>query len=60
MAPTKSKKISADPKAKVKAGTKVPLRSSPSTPQHSPIKRRKVGITLQQKQTLIQNLQLEG
>lgn len=60
MAPTKTKKMVSDQKIKPRMATKVPIRDSPSTPQRSPIKRRKVGITLQQKQTLIENLQLEG
>ncbi|KAK5990947.1 hypothetical protein PT974_09222 [Cladobotryum mycophilum] len=33
--------------------------ASPSTPHRSPIKKRKVGISLQQKQTMIENLRLE-
>ncbi|RCI15334.1 hypothetical protein L249_6525 [Ophiocordyceps polyrhachis-furcata BCC 54312] len=41
-------------------GTKIPLKGSPRTPHHrSPIKKRKNGISLQQKQALIDNLQLE-
>ncbi|RDA90392.1 hypothetical protein CP533_5654 [Ophiocordyceps camponoti-saundersi (nom. inval.)] len=41
-------------------GTKIPLKGSPCTPHHkSPIKKRKNGINLQQKQALIDNLQLE-
>ncbi|CEJ90724.1 hypothetical protein VHEMI06485 [[Torrubiella] hemipterigena] len=59
MAPTKSKKLVSDQKSKSRMATKVPIRDSPSTPQRSPIKRRKIGISLQQKQTLIDNLQLE-
>ncbi|PFH61057.1 hypothetical protein XA68_18318 [Ophiocordyceps unilateralis] len=40
-------------------GTKIPLKGSPCTPQASPIKKRRKGISLQQKQALIDNLQLE-
>lgn len=32
----------------------------PGTPQRSPIKRRRIGLTLAQKQALIDNLQLES
>ncbi|KAH8179676.1 Borealin-lik [Sarocladium implicatum] len=39
--------------------TKRPRDATPTTPERSPIKKRKMGITLQRKQTLIQNLQLE-
>ena len=55
MAPTKSKKRASD----ATEGTKVPVKS-PSTPQHNPIKKRKMGISTHQKQALIDNLQLEG
>ncbi|PHH79556.1 hypothetical protein CDD80_4436 [Ophiocordyceps camponoti-rufipedis] len=41
------------------SGTKIPLKGSPRTPRPSPIKKRRKGITLQQKQALIDNLQLE-
>lgn len=41
-------------------GIKVPVKS-PSTPHdRSPIKSRKMGISAQQKQALIDNLQLES
>lgn len=60
MAPTKSKKKLSDAKTILRTGTKVPLRDEPSTPQRSPIKKRKMGISLRQKQTLIENLQLES
>lgn len=42
-------------------GVKVPVKDGPTTPtERSPIKKRRAGITLQQKKTLIENLQLEG
>ncbi|KAM4059598.1 Borealin-lik [Hirsutella rhossiliensis] len=41
-------------------GSKVPLKGSPSTPRHrSPVRRPRRGISLLQKQALIDNLQLE-
>ncbi|KAK3191556.1 hypothetical protein K4F52_002371 [Lecanicillium sp. MT-2017a] len=59
MAPTKSKKRGSGDSTKQRAGVAVPLKDAPSTPTHrSPIKKR-AGITLQQKKTLIENLQLE-
>ncbi|PHH90979.1 hypothetical protein CDD83_2049 [Cordyceps sp. RAO-2017] len=40
--------------------TKVPLKGSPSTPQRrSPIRKPRMNISLQQKQALVDNLQLE-
>ncbi|CAM1507093.1 Fc.00g067340.m01.CDS01 [Cosmosporella sp. VM-42] len=67
MAPTRSKKRASDQstasvrKQVAMADQKIPLRAgSPSTPhQRSPIKKRKGGITLIQKQALIDNIQLE-
>ncbi|PNY27150.1 Uncharacterized protein TCAP_02921 [Tolypocladium capitatum] len=39
---------------------KMPLKDDPSTPRHrSPIKKQRMGISVQQKQALIDNLQLE-
>ena len=64
MAPTKSKKRgsnSSNAPRTAMADTKVPLRAaSPSTPQRSPIRKQKQGITIRQKQALIDNLQLES
>ncbi|GAB0137007.1 hypothetical protein EsDP_00005290 [Epichloe bromicola] len=61
MAPTKSKKrVSDQTTAAVnRQDTKVSIKS-PSTPTgRSPIKKRKMGLSAQQKQALIDNLQLE-
>ncbi|KAF7550443.1 hypothetical protein G7Z17_g5716 [Cylindrodendrum hubeiense] len=57
MAPVRTKKRASD----AMADQKYPVRTgSPSTPRHrSPIKKRKGAISLQQKQALIDNLQLE-
>ncbi|KAI5466772.1 Borealin N terminal-domain-containing protein [Mariannaea sp. PMI_226] len=56
MAPTRAMK----PKSDATGDLRIPDRtSSPSTPQRSPIRKRKGGITLQQKQAMIDNLQLE-
>jgi hypothetical protein len=61
MAPTKTKKGGSDASTKQRGGVAVPLKDAPSTPTHrSPIKKRKAGISLQQKKTLIENLQLES
>lgn len=63
MAPTKSKKRGSDQSAAStkQRGVKVPVKDEPTTPtDRSPIKKRKAGITLQQKKTLIENLQLES
>ena len=61
MAPTKTKKRGSDASTKQRGGVAVPLKDAPSTPTHrSPIKKRKAGISLQQKKTLIDNLQLES
>lgn len=39
----------------------MPLKASPTTPQHrSPIRKQRKGISLHQKQALIDNLQLES
>ncbi|OAA64936.1 Borealin-lik [Cordyceps fumosorosea ARSEF 2679] len=62
MAPARSKKRGSDQSTAStrQRGVKVPVKEEPTTPtERSPIKRRKAGITLHQKQTLIQNLQLE-
>ncbi|KAJ3496198.1 hypothetical protein NLG97_g2831 [Lecanicillium saksenae] len=62
MAPTKSKKRGSDQSTAStrQRGVKVPVKEEPTTPtERSPIKKRKAGITLQQKKTLIENLQLE-
>lgn len=56
MAPVRTKKRASD----AMADQRVPVRPSPTTPHHrSPIKKRKGAISLQQKQALIDNLQLE-
>lgn len=39
---------------------KIPTKEPSRGPQESPLKRRKAGITLAQKQALIDNLQLES
>lgn len=61
MAPPKGKKRSADQAAlqsrDAMADQQIPTKTG--TPTESPAKRRKVGITLEQKQALIDNLQLE-
>ncbi|TQV95799.1 hypothetical protein V2A60_000972 [Cordyceps javanica] len=62
MAPTKSKKRVSDQSAAStrQRGVKVPVKEEPTTPtERSPIKKRRAGITLHQKQALIENLQLE-
>ncbi|ATY63435.1 hypothetical protein A9K55_008026 [Cordyceps militaris] len=62
MAPTRSKKRGSDQSTAStrQRGVKVPVREEPTTPtERSPIKRRRACITLPQKQTLIENLQLE-
>ncbi|KAK0392446.1 hypothetical protein NLU13_1941 [Sarocladium strictum] len=56
MAPTRVKK---QPSHDAPGASKRPRDATPTTPERSPIKKRKMGITLQRKQTLIQNLQLE-
>ncbi|KAL2212250.1 hypothetical protein CC79DRAFT_1329560 [Sarocladium strictum] len=56
MAPTRVKK---QPSQDTPGTSKRPRDATPTTPERSPIKKRKMGITLQRKQTLIQNLQLE-
>ena len=67
MAPVRQKKRGSDQSMAsasrhgATANSKVPLKSSPSTPRHmSPIKKQRMGVTVQQKQALIDNLQLEG
>ncbi|KAJ2971871.1 hypothetical protein NQ176_g7478 [Zarea fungicola] len=61
MAPKSKKRGSGESLASTKQrGVKVPVKDGPTTPtERSPIKKRKAGITLQQKKTLIENLQLE-
>ncbi|OAQ96032.1 hypothetical protein LLEC1_01548 [Akanthomyces lecanii] len=62
MAPARSKKRSSDQSTAStrQRGVKVPVKEEPTTPtERSPIKKRQTGITLHQKQTLIENLQLE-
>ncbi|KAM3514779.1 hypothetical protein MY11210_001620 [Beauveria gryllotalpidicola] len=62
MAPTRSKKRTSDQSTAStrQRGVKVPVKEEPTTPtERSPIKKRKAGITLHQKSTLIGNLQLE-
>ncbi|KAL7785581.1 Borealin N terminal domain-containing protein [Trichoderma ceciliae] len=60
MAPTRTKKQgSTESSSSLKKHATFGSSDSPSTPQRSPIKRRKMGITLQQKQALIENLRLE-
>ncbi|KAG6041852.1 hypothetical protein E4U41_001012 [Claviceps citrina] len=62
MAPVKSRKRVSDRSmtSTNRADTKVPIKN-PSTPtgSRSPIKKRKMGLNVQQKQALIDNLQLE-
>lgn len=67
MAPVRQKKRGSDQSTAstrshgATADSKVPLKGSPSTPRHrSPIKKQRMGISVQQKQALIDNLQLEG
>ena len=67
MAPTRSKKgVSDQSTASTKhldtASSRMPIKNSgPSTPpERSPIKKRKMGITMPQKQALIENLRLES
>jgi hypothetical protein len=62
MAPTRSKKRGSDHSTTtVSTHHKHRLTSSPSTPiQKSPAKRRKIAISVHQKQALIDNLQLES
>lgn len=56
MAPVRTKQRVSD----AMADQRVPVRPSPTTPHHrSPIKKRQGGISLHQKQALIDNLQLE-
>ena len=61
MAPPKGKKRSADQadleRRNAMADQQIPTKTGAS--EESPAKRRKVGITLSQKQALIDNLQLE-
>lgn len=57
MAPTRAAKRKSDATLDLKVPVKT---SSPSTPQRSPIRKRRGGITLQQKQAMIDNLQLES
>jgi hypothetical protein len=63
MAPVRTKKRGSDASSSKQAASHrntLPT-SSPATPMHrSPIKQRKMKISLQQKQALIDNLQLEG
>ncbi|KAJ4165597.1 hypothetical protein LMH87_007221 [Akanthomyces muscarius] len=62
MAPARSKKRGSDQSTAStrQRGVKVPVKEEPTTPtERSPIKKRQAGITLHQKQTLIENLQLE-
>ncbi|KAH6611004.1 hypothetical protein Trco_001024 [Trichoderma cornu-damae] len=60
MAPTRAKKQGpTDSSSSLKQHATFGSSDSPSTPQRSPIARRKMGITLQQKQALIENLRLE-
>lgn len=67
MAPVRQKKWPSDQSTAstrhgaTEGSTRVPLKGSPSTPHpRSPIKRQRMGISVQQKQALIDNLQLEG
>ncbi|KAH6898850.1 Borealin N terminal-domain-containing protein [Thelonectria olida] len=56
MAPTRATKRKSD----ATTDLQVPVKStSPSTPQRSPIRKRRGAISLQQKQAMIDNLQLE-
>ncbi|KAJ6445784.1 Borealin-lik [Purpureocillium lavendulum] len=66
MAPVRQKKRGSDQSTAstrrqgATEGSKVPLRSSPSTPHNrSPIRKQRKGLSLHQKQALIDNLQLE-
>ncbi|KAM0250190.1 hypothetical protein ACHAQJ_008733 [Trichoderma viride] len=60
MAPTRTKKPSStESGSSLQKHATYSSSDSPSTPQRSPIKKRKMGITLQQKQALIENLRLE-
>ncbi|OAA42911.1 Borealin-lik [Beauveria brongniartii RCEF 3172] len=62
MAPTRTKKRASDQSTAStrQRGVKVPVKEEPTTPtERSPIKKRRAGITLHQKSTLIGNLQLE-
>ncbi|KAK4086292.1 hypothetical protein ACCO45_003478 [Purpureocillium lilacinum] len=66
MAPVRQKKRDSDQSTAssrppgATGGSKVPLKASPTTPQHrSPIRKQRKGISLHQKQALIDNLQLE-
>ena len=63
MAPARSKNRGSDQSTAStrQRGVKVPVKEEPTTPtERSPIKKRQAGITLHQKQTLVENLQLES
>lgn len=49
-----------DGPAMQETGTMIPTKADSPTTHESPSKRRKVGLTLAQKQALVDNLQLEG
>ena len=73
MAPIRTQKMASDPSSSISASAsasapldlaahKIPTKSGNmvTTPQRSPIRKRKKGISLPQKQALIDNLQLES
>ncbi|KAK1253154.1 hypothetical protein MKX08_004341 [Trichoderma sp. CBMAI-0020] len=60
MAPTRNKKKgSTESSSSQQKSATYSSSGSPSTPQRSPIQKKRTGITMQQKQALIENLRLE-
>ncbi|KAL6898133.1 Borealin N terminal domain-containing protein [Trichoderma evansii] len=60
MAPTRTKKKgSTESSSSQQKSATYSSSGSPSTPQRSPIQKKRAGITMQQKQALIENLRLE-
>lgn len=61
MAPTRNKKKgSTESSSSQQKSATYSSSGSPSTPQRSPIQKKRTGITMQQKQALIENLRLES